>query len=78
MKVQRANQNATISYGKLVELIDAMLYTKVIDIKTVANDLKFWAYQAAKELLSLSAYLTEDEIYVLQELVMRCKERAGK
>ena len=78
LKVQRANQNATISYGKLVELIDAMLYTKVIDIKTVANDLKFWAYQAAKELLSLSAYLTEDEIYVLQELVMRCKERAGK
>ena len=62
----------------MVELIDAMLYTKVIDIKTVANDLKFWAYQAAKELLSLSAYLTEDEIYVLQELVMRCKERAGK
>lgn len=77
MEVQRANQNATISYGKLVELIDAMLYTKVIDIKTVANDLKFWAYQAAKELLSLSAYLTENEIYVLQELVMHCKERAG-
>lgn len=77
LEVQRANQNATISYGKLVELINAMLYTKVIDIKTVANDLKFWAYQAVKELLPLSIYLTEDEIYVLQELVMHCKERTG-
>lgn len=78
LEISRANQVATISYSELVELINVMLYTKVIDIKTVEGDLKFWAYQAAKELILMSRYLTENEIYVLQDLVMHCKERAEK
>lgn len=78
LEISRANQMATISYSELVELINAMLYTKIIAIKTVESDLKFWAYQAAKELVLMSKYLTENEIYVLQDLVMHCKERAEK
>lgn len=73
-----AGQKALLLYDELAELIDIMIYTKVIEIKTIENDLKFWASRTAKELVSVSNYLTESEIYVLQDLMMRCKERAGK
>lgn len=71
-------QKAFISYEELAELIDLMIYTKVIEIKNIESDLKYWAHSTAKDLLSFSDYLTEAEIYVLQDLMMRCKERAGK
>ena len=73
-----ADQRAFISYEELADLIDLMIYTKVIEIKEIKSDLKYWARQTAKDLLSFSNYLTESEIYVLQDLMMRCKERAGK
>lgn len=72
-----ADQRAFISYEELAELIDLMVYTKVIEIKNIESDLKFWAHRTAKELVSFSDYLTESEICVLQDLMMRCKERAG-
>lgn len=72
-----ADQRAFISYEELADLIDLMIYTKVIEIKEIKSDLKYWARQTAKDLLSFSNYLTESEIYVLQDLMMRCKERAG-
>ena len=65
-------------YDDLAELIDIMIYTKIIEITTIESDLKYWANRTAKELVSFSSYLTENEIYVLQDLMMRCKERAGK
>lgn len=37
--------------------------------------LGYWALRVAKELVSVSNYLTEREFYVLQDLVARCKER---
>ena len=73
-----AGQQTTIIYDELAELIDIMIYTKVIEIKTIESDMKYWAHRTAKELVSISNYLTESEIYILQDLMMRCKERAGK
>lgn len=75
---EAAGQTAVISYEELAELIDIMIYTKVIEITTIESDMKYWAHWTAKELVSISNYLTESEIYVLQDLMMRCKERAGK
>ena len=71
-------QTGFISYRELAELIDAMIYTKVIEFKTIESDLKSWAYRTVKDLASVSDYLTESEIILLQDLVMRCKERKGK
>ena len=74
------DENADIGsvIDELAELIDIMIYTKVIEIKTIESDMKYWAHWTAKELVSISNYLTENEIYVLQDLMMRCKERAGR
>lgn len=73
-----AGQTAVIRYEELAELIDVMIYTKVIEITTIESDLKYWAARTTKELTAVSNYLTENEIYILQDLMMRCKERAGK
>lgn len=73
-----AGQQATIIYDDLAELIDLMIYTKVIEITTIESDLKFWAARTVKELAPVSNYLTESEIYILQDLMMKCKERAEK
>ena len=75
---EAAGQRAIISYEELAELIDIMIYTKVIEIKTIESDMKYWAACTVKELVSVSNYLTENEIYMLQDLMMRCKERAVK
>lgn len=74
---EAARQQAIISYEELADLIDLMIYTKVIEIKEIKSDLKYWARQTTKDLLSFSNYLTESEVCVLQDLMMRCKERAG-
>lgn len=71
-------QTAVIRYEELAELIDVMFYTKVIEITTIESDLKYWAARTTKELTAVSNYLTENEIYILQDLMMKCKERAGK
>ncbi len=41
------------------------------------TDRKNWAARIVKELAPISSYLTENEIYMLQDLMMRCKERAA-
>lgn len=71
-----ARQQGYISYKDFAELIDLMIYTKIIEIKSIECDLKYWAHSTAKDLLLFSNYLTEDEIYILQDLMMRCKERS--
>lgn len=73
-----AGQQALLLYDDLADLIDLMIYTKVIEITTIESDLKYWAARTVKELAPVSNYLTENEIYMLQDLMMRCKERMGK
>lgn len=73
-----ADQRAFIGYEDLADLIEAMIYTKVIEIKTIESDMKFWANRTIKDLNSYSNYLTESEIYILQDLMMKCRERAEK
>lgn len=73
-----AGQQALLLYDDLAELIDLMIYTKVIEITEIESDLKYWAARTAKDLVSVSDYLTESEIYILQDLMMKCKERAGE
>lgn len=75
---EAAGQQAIIGYEELADLIDLMIYTKVIEIKEIKSDLKYWARQTTKDLLTFSNYLTESEIYVLQDIMMRCKERAAE
>ena len=41
--------------------------TKVIEIKTIESDMKYWAACTVKELVSVSNYLTENEIYMLSD-----------
>jgi ParB family chromosome partitioning protein len=47
-------------------------------IEETENDLKYCADRTVKDLISVSNYLTESEIYILQDIIMKCKERAGK
>lgn len=74
----QAGQQALLIYDDLANLIDLMIYTKVIEITEIESDLKYWAHRTVKELVSVSNYLTESEIYILQDLMMKCKERSGK
>lgn len=78
MKVIRINegQQAIIFYEELADLIDTMIYTKVIEIKTIENDLRYWSKKTLKDLELLSSYLTENELFVIQDIMINCRERA--
>ena len=50
----------------------------VINLAEIESDLTYWANRIVKELSSFSNYLTESEIYILQDIMMKCKERAAE
>lgn len=75
---QEAHQTANITLMELVELIDALIYTKVIEIKTERVDVAYWGKETARELARLSMWLTEQELAVMQDIALKLKERAGK
>ena len=75
---QEARQTANITLMELVELIDALIYTKVIEIKTERVDVAYWGKETARELARLSMWLTEQELAVMQDIALKLKERAGK
>lgn len=75
---QEAHQTANITSMELVELIDALIYTKVIEIKTERVDVAYWGKETARELARLSMWLTEQELAVMQDIALKLKERAGK
>lgn len=75
---QEAHQTANITSMELVELIDALIYTKVIEIKTERADVAYWGKETARELARLSMWLTEQELAVMQDIALKLKERAGK
>lgn len=75
---QEAHQTANITLIELDELINALIYTKVIEIKTERVDVAYWGKETARELARLSIYLTEQELAVMQDIVLKLKERAEK
>lgn len=46
--------------------------------ETIEDELRFLAIRTIRELVSFNKYLTESEINALQDLIMKCRERAGK
>lgn len=75
---QEAHQTANITSMEFVELINALIYTKVIEIKTERVDVAYWGKETARELARLSMWLTEQELAVIQDIALKLKERAGK
>lgn len=73
-----AHQTANITSMEFVELINALIYTKVIEIKTERVDVAYWGKETARELARLSMWLTEQELAVIQDIALKLKERAGK
>ena len=75
---QEAHQTANITVMEFVELIDALIYTKVIEIKTERVDVAYWGKETARELARLSMWLSEQELAVMQDIALKLKERAGE
>ena len=73
---KEAKQVATICFRELTDLIDALIYTKVIEIKTERVDVAYWGKETARELARLSMWLQEDELAVMQDIALKLKERA--
>lgn len=75
---QEAHQTANITSIELAELIDALIYTKVIEIKTERVDVAYWGKETARELARLSMWLSVQELAVMQDIALKLKERAGE
>lgn len=75
---QETHQTANITSMEFVELIDALIYTKVIEIKTERVDVAYWGKETARELARLSMWLSEQELAVMQDIALKLKERAGE
>lgn len=75
---QEAHQTANITSMEFIELIDALIYTKVIEIKTERVDVAYWGKETARELARLSMWLSEQELAVMQDIALKLKERAGE
>lgn len=75
---QEAHQTANITVMEFAELIDVLIYTKVIEIKTERVDVAYWGKETARELARLSMWLSEQELAVMQDIALKLKERAGE
>lgn len=67
-----------ICIREFAELVDALILTKVVQIKTPEVDVPYWIKETAREIVGLAMYATPDELAALQEIALRMKERAGK
>lgn len=76
VKRKEAQQTANITLDEFIELINALIYTKVIEIKTERVDVAYWGKETARELARLAMYLTEDELAAMQDIALKLKERA--
>lgn len=74
---KEAHTTAHICFKELSDLIDALIYTKVIKIKTETIDIAYWGKQTAREIAQRAMYLTENELAVMQDIALKLKERAG-
>lgn len=76
VKRKEAQQTANITFDEFIELINALIYTKVIEIKTERVNVAYWGKETARELARLAMYLTEDELAAMQDIALKLKERA--
>lgn len=67
-----------ICIREFAELVDALILTKVVQIKTPEVDVPYWIKETAREIVGLAMYATPEELAALQEIALRMKERAGK
>lgn len=75
---QGGSQVTRITLIELRDLLNALIYTNVIKIRTESIDVAHWGKEAAKELARLSMWLTEQELMVMQDIALKLKERAGE
>ena len=78
--VERVEAQATgkICFKEFAEIVDALIFTKVIQIETEAVDIPYWIKNTAREIAGLAIWATEEDLSVLQEIALRMKERANK
>lgn len=67
-----------ICIREFAELVDALILTNVVQIKTPEVDVPYWIKETAREIVCMAMYATQEELTALQEIALRMKERAGK
>lgn len=70
--------SAEIRYRDFAELINALIFTKVVKVEKTTIDVPYWIKESAKELATLAMWGTEEELAVLQEIILQIKERANR
>lgn len=67
-----------ICLKELAEIVDALILTKVVTVQTEEIDVPYWIKETAREIAGLAIWATPEELSVLQDIVLKMKERAGK
>lgn len=80
VKVTRTEAAAVgeICFKEFAEIVDALILTKVVTVQTEEIDVAYWIKETAREIAGLAIWATEEELSVLQDIVLRMKERANK
>lgn len=67
-----------ICFKEFAEIVDALILTKVVTVRTEEIDVAYWTKETAREIAGLAIWATENELSVLQDIALKMKERAGK
>lgn len=65
-----------ICFKEFAEIIDALLLTKVVQVKTETVDVPYWIKETAREIAGLAVWATEEELNALQDIALKMKERS--
>lgn len=65
-----------ICLKEFAEIVDALLLTKVVQVKTETVDVPYWIKETAREIAGLAVWATEEELNVLQDIALKMKERS--
>ena len=78
VNILEAGVVGTICIKEFVELVDALILTKVVQVKQPEIDIPYWIKETAREIAGLAIYATPEELAALQEIALRMKERVKK
>lgn len=67
-----------ICFKEFAEIVDALIFTKVVTVQREEIDIPYWIKETAREIAGLAIWATENELSVLQDIALKMKERAGK